>query len=454
MSYPTNYKEIDRGYVAFGGNPKGWKITGKASKDETSAIIKTFKARIEYLVDHKNTKFDDKANEGFFIGYSLNSKAFRVFNNRTRIVEEILHIRFSENTPNMARNGPNWIFDIDALTKSMNYNPVVVGNQSNGNAGTKACDDVESKSSQDDGLQPSSDHGKKVDEVPSQESECKDQEKEDNMNNTNNVNAAGTNRVNIVGVNTNNELPFDPKMHALEDISTFNFSSDHEDADEEDDKTIQVSLAPTKRIHKDHPLDQVIRDLYLSTQTRNMSKNLEEHRAIGTKWVFRNKKDKRGIVIRNKARLVAQGHTQEEGIAYDEVFSLVARIEAIRLFLAYASFKDFIMYQMDVKYAFIYGKLKKRFSKVKNASTPIETQKPLLKDEDGKEVDVHLYRIFRYLKGQPKFGLWYSKDSPFDLVAYTDSDYAGASLDRKSTTRGCQFLRFQYLIASIGMLNP
>nr|GEZ88312.1 copia protein [Tanacetum cinerariifolium] len=79
----------------------------------------------------------------------------------------------------------------------------------------------------------------------------------------------------------------------------------------------------------------------------------------GTKWVFRNKKDKRGIVIRNKARLVAQGHTQEEGIDYDEVFAPVSEIEAIRIFLAYASFKDFVAYQMDVKSAFLYRKIKK-----------------------------------------------------------------------------------------------
>ncbi|GKC74603.1 putative ribonuclease H-like domain-containing protein, partial [Tanacetum coccineum] len=77
--------------------------------------------------------------------------------------------------------------------------------------------------------------------------------------------------------------------------------------------------------------------------------------AIGTKWVFRNKKDERGIVLRNKARLVAQGYTQEEGIDYDKVFAPVARIEAIKLFLAYASFMGFIMYQMDVKSAFLYG---------------------------------------------------------------------------------------------------
>nr|GFC85420.1 copia protein [Tanacetum cinerariifolium] len=76
--------------------------------------------------------------------------------------------------------------------------------------------------------------------------------------------------------------------------------------------------------------------------------------AIGSKWVFRNKKDERGIVIMNKARLVAQGHTQEEGIDYDEVFALVASIEAIRLFLAYASFMGFMVYQMDVKSAFLY----------------------------------------------------------------------------------------------------
>ncbi|GJU30452.1 putative ribonuclease H-like domain-containing protein [Tanacetum coccineum] len=78
-------------------------------------------------------------------------------------------------------------------------------------------------------------------------------------------------------------------------------------------------------------------------------------KAIGTKWVYRNKKDERGIVVRNKARLVAQGYKQEEGIDYDEVFAPVARIEAIRLFLAYASFMNFLVYQMDVKSAFLYG---------------------------------------------------------------------------------------------------
>nr|GEZ83766.1 retrovirus-related Pol polyprotein from transposon TNT 1-94 [Tanacetum cinerariifolium] len=120
---------------------------------------------------------------------------------------------------------------------------------------------------------------------------------------------------------------------------------------------LHISPTLTTRIHKDHPLNQVIRDVQSAIQIRNMSKNLGEHWAIGTKWVFRNKKDEKGIMIRNKARLVAQGHSQEEGIDYDEVFAPAARIKAIRLFLAYASFKDFVVYQMDVKSTFLYEKI-------------------------------------------------------------------------------------------------
>nr|GEZ09941.1 retrotransposon protein, putative, Ty1-copia subclass [Tanacetum cinerariifolium] len=255
-------------------------------------------------------KFDGKADEGFFIGYSLICKAFRVFNNRPRIVEENLHVRFR--------------------------------NQSNGNASIKACNDggkarmeivpnkdyillplwttdplisLESRSSQDCGFQPSSDNGKKVDEDLRQESECKYQEKEENVNITNNVNATSTNGVNIVGAKTNNELPFDLMLSALEDISTFNFSSDHEDADEyadmnNMDTTIQVSPTPTTRIHKDHPLDQVIHALkdpswIEATHEEHLQFKLQEvwtlvdlpygKRAIGTKWVFQNKKDERGF---------------------------------------------------------------------------------------------------------------------------------------------------------------
>ncbi|GKB17113.1 ribonuclease H-like domain-containing protein [Tanacetum coccineum] len=504
-------------------------------------------------IDHLG-KFDGKVDEGFFIGYSIN------------------------------RSRPNWLFDIDALTKSMNYKPVVTGNQSNGNVGTKACDDAgkarmetvpskdyimlllgtadppfsySSKSSLDDGFKPSDDDGTKIDENPRKYSKGIDQEEEDNDNSTNNVNAAGI-EVNVVGAKTSIKLPNDPNMPELEEIV---YSDNDEDVGAEADMNnldtfVPVSPILTTRVHKDHPVEQIIRDLNSAPQTKIETKNLKEHGFISSvqqrtnhkdfqnclfvcflsqeepkkvihalkdpSWIeamqeellqFKNKKDERGIVIKNKARLVAQGYIQEEGIDYDEVFAPIARIEAIRLFLAYASFKDFVVYQMDVKSAFLYGKIEEEvyvcqpsgfedpdfpnrgqsqdkyvteilkkfgFTDVKTASTPMETQKPLLKDEDGEEVDVHLYRsmigslmyltssrpdimfavyacaryqvnpkvshlhavkrIFRYLKGQPKLGLWYPKDSPFDLVAYTDSDYARASLDRKSTTGGCQFL--------------
>ncbi|GKG32571.1 ribonuclease H-like domain-containing protein, partial [Tanacetum coccineum] len=88
-------------------------------------------------IDHLG-KFDSKADEGFFIVYSLNSKAFRVFNSRTRIVEENLHIRFSENTLNVLGSGLDWLFDIDALTRTMSYEPIVADTQSNGFSDTKA----------------------------------------------------------------------------------------------------------------------------------------------------------------------------------------------------------------------------------------------------------------------------------------------------------------------------
>ncbi|GKF04846.1 retrovirus-related pol polyprotein from transposon TNT 1-94, partial [Tanacetum coccineum] len=195
-------------------------------------------------IDHLG-KFDGQGDEGFFVGYSFNSKAFRVFNSRTRILEENLHIRFSESTPN------------------------AVGTQSNGFADPKISHDDRSK--------PSSDDGKKVDEDPRKDSECNDQEKEYNVNGTNTVNVVGTNEVNVVGGKTSIKLPFDPNMLALEDVSIFDFLRDDEDDGVEAgmnnlNTTIQVSPILTTRIHKYHPLDQVIRDLQSATQTRRMSK--------------------------------------------------------------------------------------------------------------------------------------------------------------------------------------
>ncbi|GJU08814.1 putative ribonuclease H-like domain-containing protein [Tanacetum coccineum] len=208
-----------------------------------------FQNRVLVIKPHNKTpyelflgKFDGKADEGFFVGYSTNSKAFRVFNSRTRIVKENLRVQFCENTSNITGSGPNWLFDIDALPNSMNYKPVVARNQSNGNAGTKACNDAgkarmetvpgkdyillpmwpadplfsqDSKSSLDAGFKPSGEEEKKNAEDPGNEDsevlsteESKiNQEKDDYINSTNNINIAcdgnNTNNVNVVSSTVN-----------------------------------------------------------------------------------------------------------------------------------------------------------------------------------------------------------------------------------------------------------
>ncbi|GJZ99574.1 putative ribonuclease H-like domain-containing protein, partial [Tanacetum coccineum] len=476
---------------------------------------------------------------------------------------------------------------------------------------------------------------------------------ENNSTNTPSVNSGSE------PVNTGKLDPDDSPMPELEffhksETGTFDEASYDEEGVITDFNNlpteIEVSPTPTLRIHNIHPKSQILGDPKSAVQTRSkeepkkISEALQDDswvqamqeellqfklqqvwvlvdlphgmKVIGTKWVYRNKRDERGVVVRNKARLVAQGYTQEEGIDYDEVFAPVARMEAIRLFLAFASFMGFIVYQMDVKSAFLYGTIdeevyvsqppgfvdpdhpkkvykvvkalyglhqaprawyatlstflekhgykrgtidktlfikrdkkdimlvqvyvddiifgstkkswcdefealmKSRFQmssmgeltfflglqvkqnkegifisqdkyvaeilkkfdlvSVKTAITPMETKVALTKDEEAVDVDVHLYRsmigslmyltasrpdimfavcacsrfqvtpktshlnavkrIFKYLKGKPNLGLWYPRESPFDLEAFSDSDYGGSNLDRKSTTGGCQFL--------------
>nr|GEZ94442.1 retrovirus-related Pol polyprotein from transposon TNT 1-94 [Tanacetum cinerariifolium] len=161
MSYLFDFEELNRGYVAFGGNPKGGKITGK---DNTACYVQN---RVLVTKPHNKTpyellhgrlpsigfmrpfgcpvtilntldplgKFQGKVNEGFLVGYSMCSKAFRVFNSRTRIVQEALHVNFMENKPNVAGSGPAWLFDINSLTRTMNYHPVIAENQTNSHTG-------------------------------------------------------------------------------------------------------------------------------------------------------------------------------------------------------------------------------------------------------------------------------------------------------------------------------
>ncbi|GJZ82770.1 ribonuclease H-like domain-containing protein [Tanacetum coccineum] len=233
-------------------------------------------------------KFDGKSDEGFFVGYSMNSKAFRVYNIRTRKVEENLHIRFLEDKPIIADDGPKWMFDIDVLTKSMNYVPVVADG---------SLFDSSSKNAINDEPQPFGDVEKKDDEGVSKASGIDDQERP--RNSTQDVNTAGPS-INAASINSG--------VQTMRMIKT----SNEQGFIIEPKKVIQALTDPS--------------------------------------WIEAMQDE----LLQFKLQ---KGYTQEEGIDYDEVFALVARIEAIRLFLAYASFKDFVVYQMDVKSAFLYGKI-------------------------------------------------------------------------------------------------
>nr|GEX39022.1 ribonuclease H-like domain-containing protein [Tanacetum cinerariifolium] len=312
--------------------------------------MRSFRCSVTILItiDHLG-KFDGKADEDFFVGYYLNSKAFRVFNSRTRIVEENLHIRFSESTSNV-----HSLMVLQTADLPFSQYP---------------------KSSNDDGSKPLSDDRKKVNEDTRKENECNNQEKEDNVNSTNNLKTVSS-TVDVGGTNEDNELQFDPNMPAFEDVRTFDFSSDDED-------------------------DAVVADM------NNLDTTIQKELCNA----FEN-------LVNAKFQMSSMGEL---------TFFLGLQVKQK---------KDGTFISQDKYVTEILKKF--GFTEVKTASTPMETQKPLLKDEDGEEVDVHMCR---YLNGQLKLGLWYLKDSSFDLVAYTDSDYARAILDRKSTIGGCQFLR-------------
>nr|GEV48476.1 hypothetical protein [Tanacetum cinerariifolium] len=372
-------------------------------------------------------KFKGKVDEGFLVGYSMNNKAFRVFNSRTRIVQETLHVNFLKSKTNVAGTGPTWFsrrINAEKAREKAIQQYILFPVWSTGSLnphnkeGDAAFDGKEhdaekpesvvnlspstsAQSGRQDDMTKKKDKGKSPVEYFIGNRDLYTDSKDYSEDSSNNVSAASpivptagqnysnsTNTISAAGpLNTNispthgksslQDASQPPEM--LKDIAY----SDHENIGAEADfnnleTSITVSPIPTPRTNKDHPVAQIIGDLSLTTQTRKEPKRVHQalkdlswieamqeellqfkmqkvwifvdlphgKRAIGTKWVYRNKNDERGIVVRNKARLVAQGHTQEEGIDYEEVFALVARIEAIRLFLAYASFIGFMVYQM------------------------------------------------------------------------------------------------------------
>ncbi|GKA28338.1 putative ribonuclease H-like domain-containing protein [Tanacetum coccineum] len=289
-----------------------------------------------------------------------------IYNIRTRKVEENLHIRFLEDKPIIAVDGPKWLFDIDVLTKSMNYVSIVACTNSN-DLVDGSLFDSSLKNASNDEPQPSSDARKN--------------DYDTNLNtgslNINIVNPIVTTalleathadffgdetKVDMSNITTTYPVLSTPNTRIHKDHRLDHVIGDETEVDMSNiTTTYPVPSTPNTRIHKDHRLDHVIGDVQSGVQTRRMTKTTNKQgfisavyegkthedlhtclfacflsqeepkkvwtlvdlphgkRAIGTKWVYRNKKDERGIVIRNKARLVAQGYTQEEGIDYDEI---------------------------------------------------------------------------------------------------------------------------------------
>nr|GEV19361.1 uncharacterized mitochondrial protein AtMg00810-like [Tanacetum cinerariifolium] len=526
-AYLADYQEInDEGFVAFGSS-KG-KITGKdlllpitfwaeavntacyvlnralvtKPHNKTSyELLNGRSPRLDFMrpfgcpVTILNTldllgKFEGKADEGFLVGYPVTSKALRVFNTKIIKVKENLHVRFLENKPNVEGTGPNWLFDIDSLTNSMNYILVSAGNQTNKNAGPQDTNGNAEKKASDT-----------VDSFCKEfEQGCMDQRGAAKARNTNSFNIV-SNPVNTASTSGT--------------FSVGGPSSPHPDAFIPDDTLLHVAQDDSQIPDLEDTVELKSTGIFTSAYDDDLDTSTSPVQSVGAEADFNNIES--SIVIEPKK--VAQALDDESWV---EAMLDKLLIEAIKIFLAFASFMGFTVYQMDVKSAFLYGTIEEEvyvsqppgfidpwcmlmilsldplksvcdefealmhkrfemssmreltfflglqmnqskevicisqdkyvaeimkkfdFSSVRTASTPIESQKPLVKNKEATDVDVHLYismiGSLMYLKGQPKLGLWYPKDSPFDLEAYSDSDYVRANLDRKSTIRGCQFL--------------
>ncbi|GJY73384.1 retrovirus-related pol polyprotein from transposon TNT 1-94 [Tanacetum coccineum] len=366
-SFLIDYQEIDGRFVAFGGSPKGGKITRKSKirtgkldfkdvyfvkklkfnlffvsqmydkknnvlftkteclvlspdfklLDESQVMLKVPRYDNMYSFDLKNVvlsggKFDRKADEWFLVRYSINSKAFRVFNTETRKVEENLHITFLENKPNVAGSGPDWLFDIDLLTNSMNYEPVTVGNQTNKNTGIKDNVDVvptqqhillpllyDSPQSSEDAV--ADDAVKKTNEKPVNKGERNGQEKEGGASNKEgdqNVQdfraeldnflvqqkegyATSTNKVSTVSPSVSAAGgAYDDKDEGAE----ANFNNLETTMNVKPKKVIQALDNPSWiKAMQEELLQFKLQKVWILVDLPNGK------RAIGTKWVFRNK---------------------------------------------------------------------------------------------------------------------------------------------------------------------
>nr|GEW71760.1 ribonuclease H-like domain, reverse transcriptase, RNA-dependent DNA polymerase [Tanacetum cinerariifolium] len=476
-------------------------------------------------IDHLG-KFEEKSAEGFLVGYSLSSKAFRVYNLETKRVEENLHIKFLENKPNFAGKGPTWLFDLDYLTDSMNYQPITAKNIANHTVGSKETNN--SAGTQDSfnagNSEMEADHAQEYYVLPLWSSFTLTIKISKAKNRDEKINEDTDSK-------TNEELVDQEDQAFLEELERLKRQEkEANDTAETLRMTFaQINAASTPLNTASTPTNQDDSQIPAFEDIYNHSSDM-----IFTSVSY---DDEGAVADFINLKTTENGYRQEERVDYDEVFSSVARIEAIRIFLAFASYMGFIVYQMNMKSAFLYGKIDEEvyvsqplgftdpkfpnkvykvvkalyglhqapkawfqvssmgeltfflglqvkqkkdgifisqdkyvaeilkkfdFLSVKTANTRIETKKPLVKDEEAADVNVHLYRSMNgslmyltasradimYLKGQPKLGLWYPRESDFDLEAYSDSDYTGANLDKKSITGATSTTEAEYVAAA------
>ncbi|GJY82040.1 retrovirus-related pol polyprotein from transposon TNT 1-94 [Tanacetum coccineum] len=426
--YLSDYQDIDGGFVAFAGSPKGGKITGKARTMLADSLLPatfwaeavntacyvqnrvlvtkpynktpyelllgrppsiSFMRPFGCLVTFLNTldplgKFDEKANEGFLVGYSVNSKAFRVFNTRTKKVEENMHIKFLENKPNVAGSGPEWLFDIDSLTKSINYEPVTAGNQTNDDAGIETnvqrAEMMSLLMMLERRMMFSIQQKTVIKMVIKKMLEIKKKLLENNL-----IKklkdwlvkerllslTALTDLILLVHLlvllgKVLTIMIFQLILLCLIEISTgiFRGAYDDEDVGAEADlnnleTTMNVSPIPTTRIHKDHPKDQIIGDINSAIQTRRMINFSEENAMVSyiSKQRRTNHKDYQNC-------LFAYFLSQIEPKKVIQALTDPSWIEAMQ--------EELLQFKLQ-----------------KTTSTPTETNKALIKDEEAENVDVH-----------------------------------------------------------------
>ncbi|GKB74391.1 putative ribonuclease H-like domain-containing protein [Tanacetum coccineum] len=432
-------------------------------------------------------KFDGKADEGFFVGYFINSNAFRVFKTRTRKVQENLHITFLENNPNVIRSRPDWLFDIDLLINSMNYEPVTIGNQTNKNA--EPANEGERKGKEKEGGASNKEDDQNVQDFRAELDNLLVQQKEGYANSTNRDSNISPSVSNAGKFFTDvDDLPIDPLMPDLEDTANL-LNTAEENKSQRLSKLLICLFSLTNRTQEgDTSFDRSKLDrgnarfigfivYQMDVKSAFLYGTIEEEVYVCQPPIFEDPRFPDKVYKVEKA---LYGSHQAPRAWYETLSTyllengfrrgiidktLFIKKDKGDILLVHVYVDDIIFGSTQKSLCVDFKSLMHKkfqmssmgeltfFLGLQTASTPIETHKALLKDEEADDVDVHLYRsmigsLMYLIASRPDI-----MDLPFDLEAFSDSNYAGASLDRKSTTGGVLWIQNQMLDYGFNFMN-